>query len=223
MHFQLKEPEGHICVMDEPEYISGCRSWYEDVQKSLVATARSARFRVHPLFVPTINRALIDKQIRKYLIQYMVWLDQRGCGTVYKISPSRFDESVAHIPLTEVRIEMLSVADCDDPWCLGCKKFEENSCHLFRAEYERRRKAIQLARYSQDLEDALEVESKEYSDKQLEEMLAKVHDKVRLTNRGTLDAHSIRMILEEQFNIKISLTKATNLSKIISMRRATVV
>lgn len=128
MTLQINEPEGHIIVLDEPEYVAGHRDWFLDINKALVATTRSGRFKVHPLFIPCINKSLLDKVIRKYLVQFMVWLEDRGEAIVYEISPSRFDESVWNIPICNLRIEMMDVEKCDKLWCLSCPSFEDNSC-----------------------------------------------------------------------------------------------
>jgi len=218
MELQIKEPEGHVIVMDEPEYIAGHREWYQDVNKALVATTRSGRFKVHPLFIPTINKSLLDKVIRKYLLQYMVWMDERGEGTVYRISPNKFDESVMHIPQYKIRVEMLDTAKCEKPWCLNCRSFTDNSCQLLRAQYERRRKEIQTRRYQEDLERSRKVETAELSTKQLEDMALRANDKLIRTNRGTIDPHSLMLVFEEEYHVLLNLTKATNLSRRLALK-----
>jgi len=80
----IKLREGQVIVLDEPEYVAGHREWYRDQNRALVSTMRSGRFKVHPVFLPIINKSLLDKVIREHLLQYMVVLEDRGEGTVYQ-------------------------------------------------------------------------------------------------------------------------------------------
>jgi len=218
MELQINLPEGYVIVMDEPEYIAGHRDWYNDVNKALVATTRSGRFRVHPLFIPTINKSLLDKVIRKYLIQYMVWMDERGEGTVYKVSPNKFNDSVLHIPLYKLRMEMLDLPRCDVPWCLGCPKFEDNSCKLLRANYEHVRKEIQLKRYKEDLQTTQRSEALVYTIPQLEELALKFKDAWTLNKAGNIEVQSILLGFEERMGILLTERKASQLAKRLSMK-----
>ena len=155
MRLMLKLKEGQIIVFDEPSYTIGHRTWYDEQQKALVATMRSGRFKVHPLFIPVINKSLLDKVLRQHLLQFMCVLDDRGEGVVYKLSPSHFTDETYTKFLCRIRFEMLDVNTCEKTWCYSCKSFKDNSCQLLRAQYEHKRQKIQDERYKQDLDKSM--------------------------------------------------------------------
>jgi len=142
--------QGEIILLDEPEYVAGHREWYKSQNQALVATMRSGRFKVHPVFLPVINKRLLDKVVRENLIQFMVVLRDRGIGEVYRISPSQFTNITYNVPICSFRGEMLDIADCRKTWCYDCKLMED--CELLRGQYERKRRDIQERRYKEDLE-----------------------------------------------------------------------
>ena len=174
MKLMLKFKEGKIIVMDEPSYVLGHREWYKAQQKALVSTLRSGRFKVHPLFMPVINKSLLDKVIREHLIQFMVVLDARGEGTVYEMLPSHFEDFTYNRFLCRIRIEMLDVNQCEKTWCYRCKSFKDNSCQLLRAQYEHKREEIQNLRYKQDLDKSMAEEARKSS---FEQWLVKAYDR----------------------------------------------
>jgi len=173
MQCMIKLREGQVIVLDEPEYIAGHRDWYKEQNKALVSTMRSGRFKVHPVFIPIINKSLLDKVVRQHLLQYMVVLEDRGEGTVYKISPSHFSEEVYTKFLCRIRFEMLDVNMCEKTWCYSCKEFKDNSCQLLRAQYEHKRQRIQDERYKQDLDKSMAEEARKIS---FEQWLKKAHE-----------------------------------------------
>ena len=160
-------------MFDEPGYVIGHRTWYEKQQQAIVATMRSGRFKVHPIFIPIINRSLLDKVPREYLIQFMVHFTGRGEAEVYKAIPSRFDDSVWHDPTCKLKIEMLDASKCQKTWCYSCKSFKDDSCQLLRAQYEHKKKTIQDQRYVQDLERSKKEEDKQET---FEQLLARAYE-----------------------------------------------
>ena len=52
-------PMGRVIVFDEPSYAMGKRDWYKQINKVLVQTIESQRFKVHPLIIPIINKSLL--------------------------------------------------------------------------------------------------------------------------------------------------------------------
>ena len=78
MSLILKLRMGKGIMFDEPSYAMGKRDWFKEVNKVLVQTIESQRFLVHPLWIPIINQALLDKTIRAYLIQFRVNVIGRG-------------------------------------------------------------------------------------------------------------------------------------------------
>lgn len=151
---------GKPIVFDEPSYAMGKRDWYKDLNKVLVQTIESFRFKVHPLIIPIINKSLLDKTIRNHLIQYQVLVYDRGKARVYKISPSQFTEKVYAQHVCSLRYGMMDYNLCNKNSCLGCKDID--SCNVFRAQYERKKASIQeqryeLARDRQEISDSKEL------------------------------------------------------------------
>jgi len=216
MKLQIDLPEGYVIVLDEPEYTAAGRDWYRDINRALIATTRSARFRVHPLFIPCLNKSMLDKIIRKYLLQWLCWMTDRGKGIVYQIQPSRFDESVVHKPLCNLRIEMLDGAKCDKPWCYSCDKID--TCNLIRAQYERKRREIQLSRYKEDLEFGQKKEALELSVAQLEDMALKFKDEISRLRSGFISLQSLQLLFESKYGLKLNDSKARNLARRLDIK-----
>jgi DNA polymerase III delta prime subunit len=215
MSLMINLPEGRIIVVDEPEYVAGHREWYKDVNRVLVSTLRSGRFKVHPLFIPTINKSLLDKTIRRYLIQYMVWMTDRGEGKVYRFSPDRFKDNVWFNPMCELNIEMLDSGACKRPWCYNCVRYTQNACKLLRAQYERKRAEIQDSRYKDDLGKVQKREAKTLTIKDKEKIayeLITKHD-IKHTNRGSPDSTHLTMLFDEEKGLQISENTARELVK----------
>lgn len=78
MELVLRLKSGKIIVFDEPSYAIGKREWYKELNQALTKTIESFRFKVHPLFIPVVNKSLLDKTVREYLIQYQVNVYARG-------------------------------------------------------------------------------------------------------------------------------------------------
>lgn len=173
MQCMIKLPEGAIIVLDEPEYVAGHREWYRDQNRALVSTMRSGRFKVHPCFLPLINKSLLDKVIREHLLQYMVVLEDRGEGTVYQLSPSHFTDQTYTKFTCRIKFEMLDVNKCEKPWCFSCKSFKDESCQLLRAQYEHKRQDIQDKRYKEDLDKSQKEEGRKIP---YEEWIKRVYD-----------------------------------------------
>lgn len=175
MQLMLKLKEGQIIVLDEPEYVAGHRDWYKEQNKALVSTMRSGRFKVHPVFIPIINKSLLDKVVRSHLLQFMVVLKDRGEGAVYKLEPSPFQDFTYTKSMCTIYIEMLDINKCQKKWCYSCKSFKDNSCQLLRAQYEHKREKIQNERYTQDLDKA---QKEEASKLPFETWLLKAHEHI---------------------------------------------
>ena len=152
MQCMINLNEGQVIVFDEPEYAMGHRQWYKEANNALVSTMRSGRFKVHPVFMPLINKKLLDKVVRDNLLQYMVMMQDRGEGIVYKFDASQFDEVVYTKFLCRLKIELLDIDKCQKKWCYSCSSFKDKSCQLLRSQYEHKREDIQNQRYRQDLD-----------------------------------------------------------------------
>jgi hypothetical protein len=196
---------GKAIVFDEPSYAMGKRDWYKDLNKALVLTIESKRFKIHPLFIPIINKSLLDKTLRSYLIQYQVVLTDRGKGTVYRIFPSQQKDLVFSYFVCDLKYGLFDKHLCPLESCLGCDKLE--TCMVFRAQYERKKQGMQDSRYEHALEEASHRESQELSEQEIENLAYQHKDEI-LNPNGRIDPKKMRLILWEKHRVKIGHNKA---------------
>ncbi|MHA1829049.1 MAG: hypothetical protein ACTSX6_10440 [Candidatus Heimdallarchaeaceae archaeon] len=209
MELVLRLPMGRPIVFDEPSYAMGKRDWYKELNKALVLTIESFRFKVHPLFIPIINTNLLDRTVRQYLIQYLVHVIDRGFARVYRLFPSQWKDEYYHYHLCNVRYEIFDRDKCNKETCLGCKKLK--SCQIFRAQYERKKAAIQDTRYARTAQEIRAKESMLLTDKEIESLLYKHKDK--FTKNGKIDVDLLRIVAEEEEGLKIGHNRAYRIKK----------
>ena len=211
---------GKAIVFDEPSYALGKRDWFKELQKVLVHTLESQRFLIHPVFIPIINLALLDKTIRAYLISHVVHIVGRGHGMAYRVKPSQRSDKVYWYGRGEIIYRMFDNELCNKDSCLGCKKLGDNddpqptNCRIFRAQYERKKKSIQLERYEQGKDKAQEIESRELTEQQIESILMPEIENLR-NERGKLDIGKLRVFLRDETKIRISIWKAYQVKRMI--------
>lgn len=205
---------GKSIVFDEPSYAMGKRDWYKDLNKVLVQTIESQRFLVHPLFIPIINQALLDKTIRAYLIQYRIHVVGRGHALVYRIKASQHLEKIYHYQICELYYRQFDNDRCNRDTCLGCKAAER--CQIFRAQYERKKKSIQMERYEQAKDQASRKESMELTEQQLLALIIPIAAQLK-NKKGQIDMHRVKEYLRENQHIYISTWKAYNLKKALEI------
>jgi len=214
-YFELTKtlPMKRVIVFDEPSYAMSHREWYKELNKVLVKTMESQRFKVHPVLIPVINKALLDRTIRRHLIHYQITVVDRGFAIVYRIEPSQFVDRVYHYKLGELHYALADWHLCDRESCLGCKKLwkQENGmfvCNLFRAQYERKKQSIQEERYEEAAEEAKRMEEKgrKLSDEQIEKMILSIKNEIlpHRTREGYVDRTMMAIKLEEHYGIKLS-------------------
>jgi len=219
MNVLLNLKMGKIIVFDEPSYAIGKREWYKKLNQALSKTIESFRFKVHPLFLPVVNLSLLDKTIRDHLVQYMVHVKDRGKATVYRLKPSQFKDKIYYENVCELYHGMLDLRECMETGgfkkpknsCLGCSHIE--TCQVFRAQYERKKRSIQDTRYEQAKEQAERTESKILSISELEKIAVElspewfIDDKINVQRLriALADAHSIQISLNKAYQLKASL------------------
>ena len=218
MENMIKLRKGRIILYDEPEYGAGHRDWAQTQNKALVSTMRSGRFKVHPVFMPVINKRLLDKVIRENLIQFHVHVKERGEASVYRINPSQFTDDTYHEYICELRIEMLDSDKCTEKWCMSCPKF--GKCKLLRGQYEWKRTQIQDARYEGDLLNAKQ-ESSQLSDTEVfKQNLLKASEKrgsytvSQTTKKGEKMSVSVELI---ELDLGCSPTQAQKIRRLINV------
>jgi len=213
---------GKVIVFDEPSYAIGHRDWYRKINQALTKTIESFRFKVHPLFLPVINKSLLDKTIRDHLVQFQVNITERGKGTVYRLLPSQFKEKTFHETFCELHYGMMDQDQCQKNLggkarksCLGCKLIE--TCQVFRAQYERKKRDIQDSRYERAKEDAEKGEAKILSISELENLATELKDQWLI--EGRIHVQRLRIALREVHGIQISMNKAYELKAALEFHK----
>lgn len=206
-------------TFDEPSYALSKRDWYNEIQQALVKTIESFGFKVHPLFIPVINKALLDKTVRNYLLQYHVVMRDRGYGVVYRIFPSQFQDKVYPYEMCQIRYKLFDNNICDKLTCLDCKKLnpdeKDKRCMIFRAQYERKKAVTQEERYKISAEESEEKEANNVSTDELEAKAMTLFDKFYNKDKEDIDADLLKIILSKEFHIKIGYNRAYQLKKLI--------
>lgn len=203
---------GRPIMFDEPSYAMGKRDWYKQVNKVLVQTVESQRFMVHPLYIPVINKVLLDKTIRSYLLQFQVIVRDRGKADVYRIQASQFQPKIYHHFLCELHYPL--IGKCKKLSCLGCRQFK--TCNEFRAQYERKKRSIQLPRYEQAKQTAAYHETQELTDRQIEKALLDYKEEI-LNDKGNISVARLRIIAKDELNLVIGHNRGYRIKEGLKM------
>jgi len=199
-------------VFDEPSYAMGKRDWYKDLNKVLVQTIESQRFKVHPLFIPIINKALLDKTIRSYLIQFQVEMKDRGKATVYRIFPSQHTEKIYRYTFCHLEYDLFDNDKCSVDSCLDCDQLM--TCDLFRARYERKKASIQDQRYESAYDQASKRETQALTDRQVVNQLYPLKEKI-LDEDGKISVSLLRVVASEELGIKIGHSRGYTIRNLL--------
>ena len=206
-------------VFDEPSYAMSKRDWYKELNQALVKTIESFRFKVHPLFIPVINNSLIDKTIRSYLLQFTILVHDRGKASVYRLSPSSFQDKTYQYFYCSLKYPLFDRHLCNKDSCLDCEYLlnEDNpelECQIFRAVYERKKAVTQEKRYEQQLAEA---EAKEYSEltvQQIVDDLMSIIDKT-LNDEGRISIPKLKLVLQKELGIRVGHNKSYDIRALI--------
>jgi ABC-type dipeptide/oligopeptide/nickel transport system ATPase component len=220
-----RNKHGVPIVFDEPSYAMGKREWYKEINQALVKTIESQRFLVRPLIIPIININLLDKTLRDYLVIFQVHITARGKGLVYRIRASQGEDKIYRYLMCRLDYPVLDASKCqreleakqedkNKSSCIDCKDID--SCTLLRAQYERKKMAVQLARYEQDEEQARTKEAKEFTDDQMLSMIEPYLEEAKDGER--VIATKLRSLFYTKLGIKIGHNKAYALKSLIELK-----
>ena len=161
MELTLRLRAGRWIVLDEPSYVLGKREWYNELNKILVQTIESDRYRVHPLLIPIISKDLLDKTLREHLIQFMVIMWDLGKGDIYRLTRDHFNDKVLYHHVCGLKVltpKRNLIQECKRTTCLECSQLKDCDKFIW-PRYERKRNEIQMQRYKKGMED-IEVKEK---------------------------------------------------------------
>ena len=213
----LTTPRGTPVEFDEPSYAMSKMEWYKDVVKALVKTVESFRFKGKPLFLPIINKNLLEKNIRSYLIQFHIVMHDRGDATAYRVFTSQFQDKQYNYEICKLEYGLFDNNLCERESCLDCKKLLPRDisrrCNIFRARYERKKAGIQDQRYKDDLQEAKNLDAGKMGIDEVEEITMRYFDKFFDKDRNKIDIELMTAILFREEGIKIGHNKKYRLAK----------
>jgi len=219
MRSVINDRRGVPTEFDEPSYAMSKKDWYKELTKALVKTIESFRFKGKPLFIPIINKNLLEKDIRTYLLQFHVSCYDRGKARVYRVYQSPFKDQVYNYELCKLNYGLFDNNLCDKPTCLTCKKLNPSNkadrCPIFRARYERKKMFTQEERYEKALDEA---EQQEYSKLTLDEIEAKAivyADRFIDEDKNKVDRNKLDLVLRRILKLRIGHTKLYKLANLI--------
>lgn len=213
----LTTPRGTPVEFDEPSYAMSKMEWYKDVVKALVKTVESFRFKGKPLFIPIINKNLLEKNIRSYLIQFHIVMHDRGDATAYRVFTSQFQDKQYNYEICELKYDLFDNNLCNRESCLDCKKLMPRDiskrCNIFRARYERKKANVQDSRYKDDLEEAKSKDSDKMNIDEIEQVALNYFDKFYDKDKDRIDVELMTVILFREEGIRIGHNKKYRLAK----------
>lgn len=212
MELTLKLRAGRWIVLDEPSYVLGKREWYNELNKILVQTIESDRYRVHPLLIPIISKDLLDKTLREHLIQFMIIMLDLGYGEIYRLTRDHFNDKVLYHHVCALKVFTLKrnlINECERTTCLGCSQLP--TCNKFIwPKYERKRNLIQEERYKRGM---TEIEKKE-------KRRLTFRDKIRLCKtkrKGLIDEEGDWDVTRIMLFLRISQAAGYRLKKALEL------
>jgi hypothetical protein len=207
---------GQVILIDEAHFAAGSRSWSEAGQRELMNIIAAARFRGFIFIIVALDKSMLDKILREYLIGYWVKMIDRGFGIAYRTT-TRGGKEWLH-RFGELHLKMPSYELCSNPDCLKCRYL--GKCGVPRAHYEKKKKTFFDARIGDYLQRDKVRRAKEVTlppDEELMEMIWEHRDEIEYTNRNTIDKFSI-MDIGVKIGHRIERNKAGELAKRIIRR-----
>lgn len=204
---------GQVILIDEAHYGMGSRRWMENVQKDLMDALASVRSKGFIIIIVSLHIELLDIIIRKYVLSFMIHMEDRGSSVVYRLYTPRFAKELFKERLGKMSLQLPNAELCDYPDCLECKHKEV--CMTTRAIYERRKKRFIDETSKQAESRALEREQRRrtVSDKDQVKILYEFRDELKWTRLGNIDYASTQIILERECKKTTGRIKAQTLGR----------
>lgn len=203
---------GQVIVVDEAQFALGARNWFLDVQKDLMANLEAVRSKGFIIIIVCLHIAVLDVIIRKFVLSFMVHMEFRGHGIVYRLFTPRLESKMFTNRLGVLELPLPDVSLCGAPDCLICK-FKKN-CYTIRARYERKKLAFTGKKVKESEAKAIanmqRKESQNIPDEELVKVLHEHRDEFELTNVGTISEESIRYILKKELGLPFSRRRASD-------------
>lgn len=211
---------GQVIVIDEAHYGLGSRRWMESVQKDLMDALASVRSRGYIIIIISLHIDMLDVIVRKYVLSFMIHMEDRGEGVVYRLYTPRFAKELYKIRLGKVKLVLPNAELCNHPDCLTCD-YVSKDCMTTRAIYERRKKAFVDSASKQAQARAQERERQQIRlDRELvvQDLLAE-GENVTLNQRGRLDKAYLYLYIETKYGVKAGNNQLRLISGLYNMKK----
>jgi len=184
---------GQVILTDESHWGIGARDWQDKDQQELVNYLAAIRSKGYVLIIIVLHTEMVDKLIRKFVLNYEFYCSKRGYATVYRRYFPQFGTDVHKKRLGRLKLQMPDEAICNYSSCLrgrhGCKwlhhKDPAQRCMTLRAIYERRKNFF-LNEKGKVREDGTLITSRWLSSEEIFKMV----DPKRFANLPNADRHS---------------------------------
>lgn len=214
-----------ICF-DEPQDALYNRDWQKDINKALVKTMTSQRFRLRPVVIPIINQNLLDINIRKYLLQFHVIMLRRGEGLAYRLTSSQTEDKLYRMRICKLQYGMMDINRCDKDSCLSCRKLTKKTptggyeCMIWRAIYERKKIIEVNKRDVKSVDEQKRKSAAKLSDK---DVLAGITPDINkmLAPKGsgfTIDPQLVTEQTEEVLGVTLGINRALRIRRQLELK-----
>jgi len=201
-------------VLDEPTYFASARSWQDKYQRLVVRTLESSRFQNNPIFIPIVNRNLLDKVIREYYLTHVLEMKARGIGRVYKTHKDQWSDTLYRNrgSLIGAFYPGVDLARCGRKTCLRCPELSTCMKYIW-PQYERKREeAIKL--YRAEDQKLMDATTKQTSGEAFRENC----DRAWSLKDTLLDAKGKFNIPSIRYHLVLNRTDAQMIAKFLNQR-----
>lgn len=214
-----------ICF-DEPQDALYNRDWQKDINKALVKTMTSQRFRLRPVVIPIINQNLLDINIRKYLLQFHVIMLRRGEGLAYRLTSSQTEDKLYRMRICKLQYGMMDINRCDKDSCLSCRILTKKTptgsyeCDIWRAVYERKKIIEVNKRDVKSVDEQKRKSAAKLSDKDVIAGITPDINKM-LASKGsgfTIDPQLVTEQTEEVLGVTLGINRALRIRRQLELK-----
>lgn len=205
---------GDVIVIDEAQYIAGARRWFEEIQKDVMEQIESVRSKGYIIIIIALHMDLLDRIIRRFVLSFMIHIEDRGRGVVYRLTNPRFESKTRYRRLGPLYLLLPNHAKCDNPDCLTGHKslrwredfcpylYGDPACTTTRAIYERRKSKIlgDRAKVAEMKAEDKKLRQRVYTDAEMIEALYENRDRLTWL-RGRVNVGSMGLILEDVLKV----------------------
>lgn len=174
IRLQRMLPPRRAIVLEEPTFHLAARTWQDQWQRIVVQTIESTRFQNNPLFIPVVNRNLIDKTVREFYINYVVEMYDRGIARVFRTSHSQWYDRSTRRTMCNLYFygPGMIIAECGRDTCLECPKLPTCEKNIYPF-YERKREEAIKYYQAQGEKDLTRAEQKREKEMTFSEIVKK--------------------------------------------------